>query len=92
LNSTVYSDDSSEDDGSDDDGDLNQMKTVKQAFNGMKIYDHVDSSNINQYFEITINKKKKYIHKQTAAHMLAINKNHLSSDRLSGAKQMNKQC
>ena len=70
------------------DEDIDQMKTVRQTFNGMRIYDHVDPSNMHQYFEMTMNNKKKYIHKQTAAHMLTNNKNHLSSDRISRVQQM----
>ena len=48
----------------------------------MGMRDHVDSSNIYQYFEISINHKKKFIHKQTADCILTKKNNHLSSDRL----------
>ena len=57
----------------------------------MRIRDHVDSSNMCQYFEITINNKKKFIHKQTAARILTKNNNYLSSDRLSRIQQINRQ-
>ena len=75
-----------------DAGDNGQeMSTNKNHFDGMRIHDHVDPSNIHQYFQININQKKKYIHKQTAAHVLTSNKHYLSSDRLARVQQMNKQ-
>ena len=65
------------------DDNFDQIKTVKQRYDGMRIRDHVDSSNMYQYFESSINNKKKFIHKQTAARILTKSNNHLSSDRLS---------
>ena len=48
------------------DDNFDQIKAVKQRYDGMRICDHVDSSDMYQYFEISINNKKKFIHKQTA--------------------------
>jgi hypothetical protein len=72
------------DDTSDmNDEDPHSILTKKQSFQGMKIYDRVDPSEINHYFEIEINSKTRYIHKQTAARLLTTKKHRLSSDRLS---------
>jgi hypothetical protein len=65
--------------------------TSKETFQGMKIFDKIDLSKQNNYFHIMINNKSKYLHKQTAARLLATNKNCLSSDRLSRVQQTNKQ-
>jgi hypothetical protein len=73
------------------DEDPHSIVTKKQSFQGMRIYDHVNPSEINQYLEIDINNKSKYIHKQTAARLLTTKKHRLSSDRLSRVKQANKQ-
>ena len=68
-----------------------KMTSNKNKFDGMRIYDDVEPSSVHQYFHININHKKKYIHKQTAAHMLTSNKHHLSFDRLARVQQMNRQ-
>jgi hypothetical protein len=65
--------------------------TSKQTFNGMRIYEKINAAKISNYFKININNKPYYMHKQTAAHLLTSNKNHLSSDRRFRVKQTNKQ-
>jgi hypothetical protein len=45
----------------------------------------------NSSFPIFINNKLYYIHQQTAARLLTVNKNRLSSDRLFAVKQTVKQ-
>ena len=67
------------------------LTTSKQTFYGMKIYEKINSSKINNYFKIIINNKHYYMHKQTAARLLIVNKNHLSSDRRFRVKQISKQ-
>ncbi|UJR29459.1 hypothetical protein I4U23_010671 [Adineta vaga] len=67
------------------------LETSKQTFRGMKIYSNMKSTKINNYFKIRINDKYYYMHKQTAARLLTINKNHLSSDRRFRVKQTSRQ-
>ncbi|CAF3303972.1 unnamed protein product [Rotaria sp. Silwood2] len=67
------------------------LTTSKQTFYGMKIYEKINSTKINNYFKIIINNKHYYMHKQTAARLLTVNKNHLSSDRRFRVKQTSKQ-
>ena len=68
-----------------------RLTTSKQTFSGMRIYDTINPSNQAHYFKVSINDEIKYINKQTAARLLTINKNRLSSDRLSRVRDMNKQ-
>lgn len=65
--------------------------TSKQTFHGMRIYEKINPTKINNYFKITINNKPYYMHKQTAARLLTSDKNRLSSDRRFRVKQTNKQ-
>jgi hypothetical protein len=67
------------------------MITSKDTFQGMRIFDKIDPSKKSHYFQITINNKLKFIHKQTAARLLTTTKNCLSSDRLSRIQKTNKQ-
>lgn len=79
-------------DVSDDDADENtHLTTSKQTFNGMRIYDEINPAKSANYFEVLINGKRKFINKQTAARLLTVNKNRLSSDRLSRVQQADKQ-
>jgi hypothetical protein len=63
----------------------------KETFQGMRVYDQIDPSKKSHYFQITINCKTKFIHKQTAARLLTENKNRLSSDRRTRVQQTSKQ-
>ncbi len=67
------------------------MTSLKETFQGMRVYDQVDPSKKSHYFQITINYKPKFIHKQTAARLLTIDKNCLSSDRGIRVQQTSKQ-
>lgn len=68
-----------------------KLTASKQTFYGMKVYEKINSTKINNYFKIMINNKHYYMHKQSAAHLSTVNKNHLSSDRRFRMKQTSKQ-
>ena len=92
VNDCLESDfESSEDTSDEDNQDEYHVTTSRQTFQGMKIYDKINPTRTSHYFQIVINNKQKYIHKQTAARLLTSNKNSLSSDRLLRVQQMNKQ-
>lgn len=67
------------------------MASSKETFKGMRIYDQIDSSKKSHYFQININNKTRFIHKQSAARLLTVNNNRLSSDRQARVQQINKQ-
>ncbi|CAF1363449.1 unnamed protein product [Rotaria sordida] len=67
------------------------LTSSKETFEGMRVYDQIDPSKKSHYFQIIINYKQKFIHKQTAARLLSINKNCLSSDRRTRVQQTSKQ-
>ena len=67
------------------------MTSSKETFKGMTVYDQIDPSKKSHYFQIIINHKQKLIDNQTAARLLSINKNCLSSDRRTRVQQTNKQ-
>jgi hypothetical protein len=58
------------------------MITCKDTFQGMRIFDKINPLKKSHYFQITINNKLKFLHKQTAARLLSTSKNCLSSDRI----------
>ncbi|CAF2740457.1 unnamed protein product [Rotaria sp. Silwood2] len=76
-----------------DEDDANDycVTSAKETFEGMRVYDQIDPSKKSHYFQIIINNKSKFIHKQTAARLLTINKNCLSSDRRTRVQQTNQQ-
>ena len=67
------------------------LTITKEDFRGMKIYDEINPSKKNNYFQIFINNKRYYLHKQTAANLLTVNKNRLSSDRCLRVQQAGRQ-
>jgi hypothetical protein len=67
------------------------VTSSKEEFQGMRVYDQIDPSKRSHYFQIIINYKTKFIHKQTAARLLTANKNRLSSDRRARVQQTSKQ-
>jgi hypothetical protein len=81
----------SEDSSDEHEEEVCNLETTKQTFHGMKIYEKINSTKLNNYFKVLINGKHYYMHKQTAARLLTINKNHLSSDRRFRVKQTSKQ-
>ncbi|CAF1476242.1 unnamed protein product [Rotaria sp. Silwood1] len=77
---------------SDEDEENNyRITSSKEIFQGLRVYDEIDPSKKSHYFPITINYKPKFIHKQTAARLLTIEKNRLSSDRQTRVQQISKQ-
>ncbi|KAF9748556.1 hypothetical protein NGRA_3489 [Nosema granulosis] len=81
----------SEDFSDGDDQQEHHLTTSKQTFQGMKIYEKINPTKMTSYFQISINNKRHYIHKQTAARLLTVNKNRLSSDRSLRVEQTSKQ-
>ncbi|CAF2740574.1 unnamed protein product [Rotaria sp. Silwood2] len=67
------------------------ITSSKETFQGMRVYDEIDSSKKSHYFQTTINYKPKFIHKQAAARLLIIEKNRLSSSRQTRVQQTSKQ-
>ncbi|CAF4628340.1 unnamed protein product [Rotaria socialis] len=68
----------------DEDDDNNcTMTTIKSNFNGMKIFDEIETGRRDSYFKLKINDKYKYIHKQSACWLLTDKNTRLSNDRLS---------
>ncbi len=86
----IDSNDSSED-SEDDNQEEHHLITSKQTFEGMRVYEKINPAKIGSYFEIFINNKLCYMHKQTTARPLTINKHRLSSGRLIRVKQTSKQ-
>ena len=81
---------SSNDDNSDEDDIQNSIKTTKQDFRGIKVFNTVEPHMEHSYFKVTINHDTKYIHKQTACWLLTGEKSKLSNDRLLRVTQINK--
>jgi hypothetical protein len=52
----------------------------------MRVYDQINPWKKSHYCQIRNNYKQKFIQKQTAAHLLTINKNHLSPDKSAADK------
>ncbi|CAF4720600.1 unnamed protein product, partial [Rotaria sp. Silwood1] len=71
----------------DDDMPDNILQSNRTDFSGMRVFDSIDQAHKNSYFEVEINNKRKFLHKQTACWYLTEGKGHLSSDRLSRVKQ-----
>jgi hypothetical protein len=70
----------------DDDNDYN-MTTMKANFNGMKIFDEIETCRRDSYFKLKINASYKHIHNQSACWLLTDKNMRLSNDRLSRAIQ-----
>lgn len=80
------------DEGGDDEEMEDECTTsTKDGFYGMRIYSSVADKNKDKFFEVNIDGKVKYIHKQTAVWYLTTKNNRLSSDRLLRVQKMNKQ-
>ncbi|CAF1620840.1 unnamed protein product [Rotaria magnacalcarata] len=62
--------------------DLNESQ-----FTGMRLFDTVRPELAKSYFEVEINQKRKYLHKQTACWILTENKPISSNDRLARVRQ-----
>jgi hypothetical protein len=70
--------------GEDDEGYLSDhlFNGSSTTFQGMRVFHSINPSLAKSYFIVNINGTKKYLHKQTAAWLLANDKSTLSSDRL----------
>lgn len=90
-NDNINTLDESDDDLTRFDDNYDVTETTKKEFCGMRIVDDVQLPSKHHYFEVIIDDKKKFIHKQTTANILTNDKNYLSSDRLLRVKQMNYQ-
>ena len=90
----VYSEDNDTDDSYSDDngedvgyleGNEDEKETIitkKTTFNGMKVYNKVSAKSKDSYFEVLINGKVKFIHKQTTCWVLTKEENKLSTDKI----------
>jgi hypothetical protein len=87
-----YSEDNDEDDTylENNEDKKETVITKKTNFNGMRVYNKVNTKLKDSYFEVLINGKVKFIHKQTACWILTKEENKLSADRLTRVIQMNK--
>ncbi|CAF3519857.1 unnamed protein product [Rotaria socialis] len=59
----------------------------ESQFSGMRLFDTVRPELAKSYFEVEINQKRKYLHKQTACWILTENKPISSNDRLVRVRQ-----
>jgi len=62
---------------------VDEIKTEKINFTGTRISDSINPALKNSYFQVQINNKTKFIHKQTACWLLTDKASRLSADRLS---------
>ncbi|CAF4867134.1 unnamed protein product [Rotaria sp. Silwood1] len=69
---------------------VDEIKTEKINFTGMRIFDSINPAMKNSYFQVQINNKTKFIHKQTACWLLTDKASRLSADRLSRVIETNK--
>ncbi|CAF2958662.1 unnamed protein product [Rotaria sp. Silwood2] len=69
---------------------VDEIKTEKINFTGMRIFDSINPAMKNSYFQVQINNKIKFIHKQTACWLLTDKASRLSADRLSRVIETNK--
>ena len=88
LDSNFESEKNSLDEYDPDDCDLT---ISKETFNGMRVFDRINTTKASHYFQIRINGHPKFIHKQTAARLLTLNRNCLPADRLSRVQATSKQ-
>ena len=70
---------------------VDEIKTEKINFTGTRIFDSINPALKNSYFQVQINNKTKFIHKQTACWLSTGKTNRLSADRLSRVVETNKE-
>lgn len=87
---SIFDDNQSLNESFDDDNDDENINSIKNDFNGIKIRDHINMQHKDRYFRMKINDTVKYIHKQTACWILTNENAKLSTDRLSRVMQINK--
>ncbi|CAF2110349.1 unnamed protein product [Rotaria magnacalcarata] len=66
----------------DDEEDEENINSIKNDFNGLKIRDNINMEQKDHYFKIKINDTVKYVHKQTTCWILTNENGRLSTDRL----------
>ena len=69
---------------------VDEIKTETINFTGTRIVDSINPALKNSYFQVQINTKTKFIHKQTACWLLTDKASRLSADRLSRVIEINK--
>ena len=69
---------------------VDEIKTEKINFTGMRIFDSINPTLKNSYFQVQINNKTKFIRKQTACWLLTDKASRLSADRSSRVIETNK--
>ncbi|CAF2476821.1 unnamed protein product [Rotaria sp. Silwood2] len=74
----------------DDDEEVENMNSIINDFNGLKIRDNINMEQKDRYFRIKINDTVKYMHKQTACWILTNESGRLSTDRLCRVMQTSK--
>jgi hypothetical protein len=60
-----------------------ERKIDNMTFNGMHIFSTIDSALKSSYFQVQIDEKTKFIHKETACWLLIDKASRLPADRLS---------
>ena len=66
---------------------MTALNSTKSTFEGIKIRERINLSLEHSYFEIKLNDKMKYLHKQSACWLLSSSTTTLSNDRLSRVVQ-----
>ncbi|CAF3996865.1 unnamed protein product, partial [Rotaria sp. Silwood1] len=69
---------------------VDEIKINKMNFNGIRIFDSINPALKSSHFQVQINNKPKFIHKQTACWLLTDKASRLSADRLSRVIEANK--
>ena len=89
--SYIESEDQEFDDEDDDVSNVSSSEVFQglqsATFSGMRVFDTVRPELAKSYFEVKINGKRKFIHKQTACWLLSENKTVLSNDRVTRVMQ-----
>ena len=73
-----------------DDDQEEDMSSIKNDFNGLKIRNNINPKLKDRYFKIKINDTVRYLHKQTACWILTNENGRLSADRLCRVIQTNR--
>ncbi|CAF3047779.1 unnamed protein product [Rotaria sp. Silwood2] len=61
---------------------VDEIKINKMNFKGIRIFDSINPALKSSYFQVQINSKRKFIHKQTACWLLTDKASRLSADKL----------
>ena len=69
---------------------IDGIETDKMNFTGMRIFNSINPALKDSYFQVQINNKPKFIHKQTACWLLTDKASRLSADRLLRVRETKK--